>query len=52
VGIVVFGVLGVMVGGIMQSIGAVLLIASTLGLAIRARQTPARSALHRDPDLP
>ena len=48
VGICVFGVLGVMVGGIVQSIGAVLLIVSSLALALNAPQSPAQAPLRHD----
>jgi len=41
VGIVVFGVVGAILNDFVQSIGAVVLIVSTLGLAYRAGQTPA-----------
>ena len=41
VGIVVFGVIGVILADVVQSIGAALLIASTLGLADGAQLTPA-----------
>jgi hypothetical protein len=40
VGIVVFGVVGVILADVVQSLGAVLLIASTLWLAIRAGRAP------------
>jgi len=41
VGIVVFGVIGVILADFVQSIGAALLIASTLWLAYSAQRAPA-----------
>jgi hypothetical protein len=47
VGIVVFGVIGVILADVVQSVGAALLIASTLWLASSPRRTPAASHAHR-----
>jgi hypothetical protein len=47
VGIVVFGVIGLLLADFVQSIGAALLVASTLGLAAGARRAPEDRAAHR-----
>jgi hypothetical protein len=54
VGIVVFGVIGVILADIVQSIGAVLLVASTLWLAYAAQRTPTPrfGSVRREPDGP
>jgi hypothetical protein len=54
VGIVVFGVIGVILADIVQSIGAALLIASTLWLASAAWRLPDLrvDSAHREPGVP